>query len=784
MSNKFLTGSSSAFDLSILKDGSQELYLKELKIGDIAPNSGVLTDADKILTSGIQQNVVTNPYNQKLKVSDLETDNFNSLNAKIQELENIDSNVTLNEAYTNGDGSIDLTTGKNLVIKSVDTSSIFEVFGDTKVVSIDGFLLVNGVNVQESIEDLTNKTQNMTSQPTITEFTGSLLLNGQELGGDDNSTLQSVYNTQADGKILLANNKPFVIENAAGNNFYLDDNSFNVISDSNIWLDNGRTFNILSGNPSLPFGISILQATQNDITIKQLICDNITPLTTNSNIGGVLNPYEELYLSSRIQAGNKIIDLSQPSSIGVNVPIKTTQTNFNDDDELVTKKFVDDSIGNIPVVDLTDLETKTANINLSSTATNTNFNGGFVSNGNVSFNGTGNMQIQNIGSVQIQNTGTLQIQPTSLLTLKACSILGELNMSNNKIVGLSQVPTTDFEASNKKYVDDSISNIPPPDLSVLNDKTQNIILPETDNSKTVFANDVYKKESVTNLGQYLTTSGVIISGDVNTPFDGTTNSLLLEEPTPNVQIITFDIESLAIEFPDLTGDIVLLGQPQQRAVYTVKATGQTFTRQFNDEPQPGSDINECPINRSLSELSALRIESNIAIFGDFQCRLNNVKVGGIELVDGLEVDRKFATEKYVNDKDNKFVKRFQNTVDTVLYEDDFVRFDWITADAQPSYVLKTLPNGDGAFPNYVDVNILFVGGASSIGNNGDGSNILNQKSFFNGQTLLDSAFDHLNYGCKSICSLSSENDINYPYYRMEVMTGDITRTGVCIIEKF
>ena len=210
------------------------------------------------------------------------------------------------------------------------------------------------------------------------------------------------------------------------------------------------------------------------------------------------------------------------------------------------------------------------------------------------------------------------------------------------------------------YVNQEIANIPPTDLSELENKTQNIVLTETDNSKTVFANDVYKKEAVTNLGQYLTTTGVIISGNVNTPFDGTVNSLLLQQPSPTVQTITFDVEGLSIQFPDFTGDILLLGQPQQRAVYTVKATGQSFTRQFNDDVQPGSDINECPIAFNFSEISALRIESNIAINGNFQCRLTNVKVGGIELVDGLEVNRKLSTEKYVDDKVNPLELKTQN----------------------------------------------------------------------------------------------------------------------------
>ena len=625
MTDKFLsTGGGGNANIS---NGSVNIFAATLAADNLEPSKAIKTNSVKQLIStnleiadinNLQSelnNVISNPFAGTLQADDFKGDSIkdktetSTINLTATEIDlvatsvkingqPIDNSVTLQDAYDNQpNGDLQLSTSKNLNIKAVDNSSIFNIDGDTKNIDVNGTIVLNGNNVETSIETLAIKTQNQTATPTITEFTGSLLLNGQPLGGADNSTLQSVYNTQADGKILLANNKPFVIENQSGNNFYLDDNSLNVISDSNIWLGNGREFNILTGDPSFPFAVVILQATQNDIKISQLICDNITPQSTNSNIGSVLNPYQQLYLSERIQAGSKIIDLLQPNSIGVNVPIKTTQDVFNDD-ELVDKKYVDDSIQNIPPTDLTDLETKTQNISLTTTSGQTDIEG--VIN-NISTieqktavitqlnNGAGSIVLGTRGfSFDVVSPITVNIiklalldwgdpsntkqiglwqdgNPTALYTgiltktnvfngyavenitptplsqgryvigirflngdkfepqanppaspeidiygLRTNSNSGsasdagfsypsfEPNGNDNrasfgnfefevivqpeirttKIIGLS-LPTDDFEASNKKYVDDSISNIPLPDLTVLETKTANINLAST-----------------------------------------------------------------------------------------------------------------------------------------------------------------------------------------------------------------------------------------------------------------------------------------------------------------
>lgn len=90
---------------------------------------------------------------------------------------------------------------------------------------------------------------------------------------------------------------------------------------------------------------------------------------------------------------------------------------------------------------------------------------------NVQFSGVGAFQLQNQGVVQIQNQGSVQIQPIGPLTLKGFGVLGEINMSNNKITNVA-TPTDPFDAATKAYIDNEIINLPP--LTDLENQTQNI----------------------------------------------------------------------------------------------------------------------------------------------------------------------------------------------------------------------------------------------------------------------------------------------------------------------
>ena len=107
---------------------------------------------------------------------------------------------------------------------------------------------------------------------------------------------------------------------------------------------------------------------------------------------------------------------------------------------------------------------------------------GGVLTGDLIHNGN-NVQLQGLGAVQIQNQGTVQIQPTGALIMKAHGVLGEINMSNNKIINVA-TPTDPFDASTKLYVDNAVSGIPPTDLTDLETKTQNISLAKTNATQT------------------------------------------------------------------------------------------------------------------------------------------------------------------------------------------------------------------------------------------------------------------------------------------------------------
>ena len=135
-------------------------------------------------------------------------------------------------------------------------------------------------------------------------------------------------------------------------------------------------------------------------------------------------------------------------------------------------------------------------------------------------------------------------------------------------------------------------------------------------------------------------------------------------------------------------------------------------------------------------------------------------------------------------KEVRVVNKFNCAIDNVLYEDDFVRIDWVGLELQPSYVLKILPTGQGAFPDYVDTSITFVGGGASSVGNGDGANVINTKFYFNGSAILDPAFTHINYGSTSRGFLIAENDLNYPSYTLKIATGDVAFLGVAVVERY
>jgi len=146
---------------------------------------------------------------------------------------------------------------------------------------------------------------------------------------------------------------------------------------------------------------------------------------------------------------------------------------------------------------------------------------------------------------------------------------------------------------------------------------------------------------------------------------------------------------------------------------------------------------------------------------------------------------------YVHDNDEypiagakrEVTKRFDPTADVTLYEDENIRFEWLTADKQPSYVILTLPDGSGLYPDFVNVNIIFISGGAHTATNGAGLNVLGAHGYFNATALPDPTWQHANYGAVTKAQLFAENDTDYPFYKIEVSTGDIDYLGIARIQR-
>jgi hypothetical protein len=386
---------------------------------------------------------------------------------------------------------------------------------------------------------------------------------------------------------------------------------------------------------------------------------------------------------------------------------------------------------------------------------------------------------------------------------------GRINMNEQKITSLAY-PTNNDDASNKLYVDTEISNIPIPDLTDLNTKTQNISLANTDATKTYFEKIIFDEKTV-NYNQYVTTAGTIIQGSINTIFDGSNSSILLRLPVSTQ--ITFDIEGIKkVGGGALAGNIILVsgGVPdfEQDAIYTDLFDVETTV------PWTINNIN-CNLNVDLADIKALRIISTNVLFETIYLR--NITIGGKELINGdaypfQVLDQEDLIDAQITDSlsidagiltivdDNlsytvpssgltyrtglKQVKKFDPSSDFIIFEDANVRIDWIVADLQPSFVLKILPNGTGAFPNWVDCSCNFIGGGVSVDGNGDGTETLLTKCYFYGTTIINIAFNHVNYGSTTRAVLCAENDVNYPTYILKLITGDVGLLAIAVVEIF
>ena len=120
-------------------------------------------------------------------------------------------------------------------------------------------------------------------------------------------------------------------------------------------------------------------------------------------------------------------------------------------------------ISNIPPTDLTDLETKTQNINLTTTAGTTDITG-LVNVGGLSSSGS---------SLIISGGNNLTLDASGDIIVNSVMDCGEFIIYRSPSVDYLN-PTNAASLAAVGYVDQEISNIPPTDLSDLENKTQNI----------------------------------------------------------------------------------------------------------------------------------------------------------------------------------------------------------------------------------------------------------------------------------------------------------------------
>ena len=337
------------------------------------------------------------------------------------------------------------------------------------------------------LSQLEQKTQNQTATPNNTNFQGVLTVNGQPIGSS--TTLDEAYNN-GDGSIQITSGpKPVLIKS-------FDDNQagFSI------------TDTIGNKNASL-FGSGLISCT------NQIVDQNIES-NSYSQVSG-----DGTFSIQKITNGTRLFYQANFSPPFIQI---TTNSTIPD---LEISQF-----GVAVNRNITPIQQNTLNIGASNNkfldvwALNGNFNN-ITTTGNIQFNGTGTIQMQQVGAIQIQNTGTLSLQPTGILTLKTCAILGTLDMSNNTINNLA-TPVLQSQAATKNYVDQQIT-ANQPDLSTLNNKTQNINESETDATKTTMTQDLI-------LSGGLITTRARLSQSISTvsPFNGTKGFQIEVGPDP------------------------------------------------------------------------------------------------------------------------------------------------------------------------------------------------------------------------------------------------------------
>ncbi len=378
MSNKFLN-SGGEFDISILQDGSQSLNIKSVRVGDLAPSSNVVTDNEQELTTGIQQNLVTNPYNQTFVVDDIQTDsvsdktNINTINLTNSEIK-IDVDTETYNINTTGinlnnkkiTGSSEPVNSSDLATKQyVDNNSGGNPF-DQSLNTFDtprfnDIELQNHPSVDTSITNLETKTSPISDTYNNPFFPATHIDGTLSVGTISTTALLNTNcfaygnDCQAIGDESLAGGK-----NSYTNSFGLQSVALGLGCEAiraQSWAVGSKAKNLHDNTFVFGTDTNIFTYSQrpNSLTVGgDIVC--IQPSNTVPSAEYSLVGYNRILLNS----GSNTLELKTDGTIsGVRTPV-----NQND---ATTKNYVDTQISNIPPVDLSELENKTQNISLNET---------------------------------------------------------------------------------------------------------------------------------------------------------------------------------------------------------------------------------------------------------------------------------------------------------------------------------------------------------------------------------------------------------------------------------
>ena len=365
--------------------------------------------------------------------------------------------------------------------------------------------------------------------------------------------------------------------------------------------------------------------------------------------------------------------------------------------------------------------------------------------------------------------------------------LGSEVVSNLEITGKGTINppfTDDDDIINKKYVDDAIISgggaQPNPGVDILPVQRGGIFVDSS--IRNSLSGDIQLQS--TNLPNQ--SMGVLFSTGFNSIKSFDTN-------TPN-----------GFGQLNLEGNRISLGPGPVISSNTDFEDSQTLvTKGFVETILPDQNVNvgsNVDFNRisNLTQIQGTNIEVGAAGILRFFAQQMDINSATISTNSVITTDQpltlknqlttKNQVEKLIGEivplitKVDRRVFRFNPSGDAVLYEDNNIRVDWILADLQPSFVLKTLPQGVGNFPNWIDTAFSITTGNVMTSGNGDSTASLNTKVFFNGETTQNILLNFSNYGASADLKLIAENDVNYPYYKINVHVGDITRFGICILE--